>query len=102
MAGEHTIDGHPALGLRMKLQGGPQETWFFDKKSGLLLKSESRTANFEGPDSVDVTTYKNYQTFDGFPLARKQTSQQDGKLAWTKELIDFKVETPKKGTFDKP
>ena len=30
-----------------------------------------------------MTTHEDYQTFDGFPLARKQTSQQDGKLAYT-------------------
>jgi hypothetical protein len=102
MAGESTIDGHQAVGLRMKLEGGPQETWFFDKESGLLLKSESRTANFEGEETVNVTTYENYQTFDGFPIARKETSQQDGKPAWTREVIDFKVVTPSQGAFDKP
>ena len=35
----------------MKLEGGPQETWYFDKESGLLIKEESRTANFEGEDT---------------------------------------------------
>jgi hypothetical protein len=102
VTGECTIDGHQAVGLRMKLEGGPQETWFFDQQSGLLLKSESRTASFEGEESVNVTTYENYETLDGFPLARKETTQQDGKLAYTKELIDFKVATPSQGTFDKP
>lgn len=100
--GECTIDGHQAVGLQMKLEGGPQETWFFDKESGRLLKEESRTANFEGEDTVTVTTYEDYQTFDGFPLARKETTQRDGKLAWTMELIDFKVATPSETAFAKP
>jgi hypothetical protein len=99
---ERTIDGHQAVGLQMKLEGGPQETWFFDKESGLLLKEESRTANFEGEDTVTVATYEDYQTFDGFPLARKETVQRDGKPAWTMEVIDFKVATPSGTAFAKP
>ena len=100
--GECTIDGHQAVGLRMKLEGGPEETWYFDKESGLLIKEESHTANFEGEDTIYVTTHEDYQTFDGFPLARKQTSQRDGKPAYTRELIDFKVATPSEGAFAKP
>ena len=86
----------------MKLEDGPQQTWFFDKESGLLLKTESRTANFEGEDTVTATTFSDYQTFDGFPLARKETMERDGKLASTRELIDFKVGTPSDGAFAKP
>jgi hypothetical protein len=100
--GECTIDGHQAVGLRMKLEDGPQQTWFFDKESGLLLKTESRTANFEGEDSVITTTSSDYQTFDGFPLARKETTVRDGKLASTRELIEFKVATPSEEAFGKP
>ena len=100
--GECTIDGHQAVGLRMKLDGGPQQTWFFDKESGLLLKTESRTANFEGEETVTVTTYDDYQNFDGFPLARKETTQRDGKPASTRELIEFKATTPSEGAFAKP
>jgi hypothetical protein len=100
--GECTIDGHQAVGLQMKLDGGSQQTWYLDKESGLLLRTESRTANFEGEDTVSVTTYEDYQTFDGFPIARKETIQRDGKLASTTELIDFKVVTPSAGAFAKP
>jgi hypothetical protein len=101
-AGECAIDGRPAVGLLMKLQGGPQETWFFDKQSGRLLKEESRTANFEGADTLSVTTYEDYQMVEGFSLARKETVLRDGKLAWTMELIDFKLETAKPAAFAKP
>jgi hypothetical protein len=100
--GECTVDGHQAVGLRMKLEDGPQQTWFFDKESGLLLKTESRTANFEGEDSVITTTFSDYQTFDGFPLARKETTVRDGKPASTRELIEFKVATPSEEAFGKP
>jgi hypothetical protein len=100
--GECRIDGHPAVGLQMTLEGGPQETWFFDKESGRLLREESHTANFEGDDTVTVTTYEDYQIFDGYPLARRATTQRDGKLAWTRELIDFKVATPSARAFARP
>ncbi len=100
--GECTIDGHQAVGLRMKLEGGSQQTWYFDKESGLVLKQETRTANFEGEDTVTVTTFADYQTFDGFPIARKETSERDGKPSSTMDLIDFKVVTPSQGAFTKP
>ena len=99
---ECTIDGHTAVGLQMKLEGGSQQTWFFDKESGLLLKEESRTANFEGEDTVNITTFSDYQTFDGFPIARKETSERDGKPSYTRELIDFRVVTPSREAFAKP
>lgn len=100
--GECTIDNHPAVGLLMKLEGGSQQTWYFDKESGLLLRQEVRTANFEGEDTVTVTTFTDYQTFDGIPIARKETSERDGKPSSTRELIDFKVVTPSEGAFAKP
>jgi hypothetical protein len=101
-AGEGTVEGRPAVGLRMKLEGGPEATWYFDKETGLLLKTEQRTKRFEGEDTVVETLYGDYQTFDGFPMARKVTSRRDGKLAYTTELIDFKAETPSEGAFAKP
>jgi hypothetical protein len=42
------------------------------------------------------------QVFDGFPLARKETVQRDGKPAWTQELIDFQATTPSATAFAKP
>ena len=100
--GEGTVEGRPAVGLRMKLEGGPEATWYFDKETGLLLKEEQRTKRFEGEDTVVETLYGDYQTFDGFPMARKVTSRRDGKLASTTELIDFKAATPSEGAFAKP
>jgi hypothetical protein len=71
----------------------PAATWW---------ESRDRVKRFEGEDEVLVTLYENYQTFDGCPIARKVTSQRDGKLAYTKECIDFKVATPSESAFAKP
>jgi hypothetical protein len=100
--GECTVNGHQAIGLRMKLEGGPQQTWFFDKESGLLLKMESRTATFEGDETVTVMTFEDYQKYYGFPLARRETTERDGKLASTRELTEFRATTPSEGAFAKP
>ena len=62
----------------MKLEGGPEATWYFDKETRLLLKTEQRTKRFEGEDTVVETLYGDYRTFDGFPMARKVTSRRDG------------------------
>ncbi len=100
--GEETVEGRPAVGLRMKLVGGPEETWFFALDSGLLLKTESRTKRFEGEDQVYVTLYEDYQNYDGFPMARKMLANMDGKHVTTTEYIDFKAVTPSDSTFAKP
>jgi hypothetical protein len=100
--GEGTVEGRPAVGLRMKLEGGPEATWYFDKETGLLLKEVERTKRFEGEDDVVETVYGDYQSVDGFPMARTVTSRRDGKVASTTELIDFKVATPSADAFAKP
>lgn len=100
--GEGTVEGRPAVGLRMKLEGGPEATWSFDKETGLLLKEEQRSKRFEGEDTVVETLYGDYQTLDGFLMARKVTSRRDGKLAYSMELIDFRAATPGEGVFAKP
>ena len=100
--GEGTVDGRPAVGLRMKLEGGPEATWYFDKGTGLLLKEEQRTKRFEGEDEVVETVYGDYQTCDGFPMARKVTHLHDGKVVYARDLIDFHVASPSEGAFAKP
>lgn len=100
--GESSLAGRPVLGLRMTLDGGPQETWYFAKDTGLLLKTVSRSTRFEGDDDVRSTLYEDYQDFDGFPLARKITYERDGKLVSTSELTQFKAGVPDPGTFAKP
>ncbi len=100
--GECSIGGRPAVGLQMKLDGAPQQTWYFAKDTGLLLKQETRAANFEGEDTVSSTLYDDYQDINGFPMARKETTERDGKPYSTRELIDFKVATPHPNAFAKP
>lgn len=100
--GEGTVEGRPAVGLRMKLDGGPEATWYFDRETGLLLREEQRTKRFEGEDTVVEILYGDYRTVDGFPMARKETTRRDGKLASTTELIDFKAATPGEGSFARP
>ena len=48
------------------------------------------------------TVYGDYQTCDGFPIARKVTHQHDGKVVYTRELIEFHVASPSEGAFAKP
>jgi hypothetical protein len=100
--GEATVEGRPAVGLRMKLEGGPEETWYFEKESGLLLEQELHIKRFEGEDTARVTLYEDYWTCDGFPIARKVTHRDDGKVAYIRELIAFRVTTPSEGAFARP
>jgi hypothetical protein len=100
--GEGTVEGRPAVGLRMKLEGGPEATWYFDKETGLLLKEEQRSKRFEGEDEMVETVYGDYQTCDGFPIARKVTHLHDGKVVYTRELIEYHVTSPSEGAFAKP
>jgi hypothetical protein len=51
---------------------------------------------------VVENVYGDYQTCDGFPIARKSTHLHDGKVVLTRELIEFHVASPSEGAFAKP
>jgi hypothetical protein len=91
--GEIQINGQAAIGVRVDREGHRPVNLFFDKKTGLLAKSEF-TVKDEMAGDREVTQeilYSEYKTFDGTKHATRLTTNRDGKRYSEGELVELKL-----------
>jgi hypothetical protein len=102
-AREETVDGKPAVGVKVTGEDGKPFTIYFDKESGLPVKLEAVVTGFMGDEFTEETTYADYKDFGGIKRATKVKSSRDGEPFVEQTVTDFKVldkVDPK--TFDEP
>ena len=102
--GEAKVEGKDAVGARVGHEGHRDVSLFFDKKTGLLLKTETRGKDPMAGDNefTAETLYDHYRKVDGFPVAHKVTIKRDGKLFIESTNSDVKVaEKLDDSTFEK-
>ena len=78
----------------VKVTGPDQKDFkiFFDKESGLPVKSVATVIGFDGTSELtQETTYDNYKDFDGIKHATKVDSKRDGEKFITAEVTEFKL-----------
>ena len=90
-AGEESVDGKPALGIKVTGPDQKEFTLFFDRDGGLPVKLVARVAGFQGNEFTQETTYKDYKDFDGIKKATKVESKRDGEDFMKAEISEFKV-----------
>src|SRR6202011_4090099 len=74
--GESKVEGRAALGIKVTAAERPEVQLFFDKESGLLLKTEHRQLDPRSRDEViQEVFYKDYKVID--------TSAEDERLLKT-------------------
>ena len=103
--GEAKVEGKDAVGVRVEHKDHRDVSLYFDKKTGLLLKTETRGKDPMAGDNefTAETLYDDYQKVDGFPVAHKVTVKRDGKLFFASENSDVKLaEKLDDSTFEKP
>jgi hypothetical protein len=103
--GEAKVEGRDAVGVRAEHEGRRDVSLFFDKKAGLLLKTETRGKGPMAGDSefTAETLYDDYKKVGGSPVAHKVTVKRDGKLFFASENSDVKLaEKLDDSTFEKP
>ncbi len=103
--GEAKVEGKDAVGIRVEHEGRRDVSLFFDKKTGLLLKTETRGKDPMAGDNefTAETLYDDYRKVDASPVAHKVTIKRDGKLFIESTNSDVKVaEKLDDSTFDKP
>ncbi len=88
--GESSVEGRPAVGLRVRRPGRPDLKLYFDKETKLLLKSEMTARGRDGKGTRLEHVYSDYQDFDGIKLARKLKRFADGKPVGEVELVEFR------------
>lgn len=102
-AEEGKVGDKPAVELKVTGPDGKDFQIFFDKESGLPLKTEATVAGRQGNESKQETTFANYKDFDGIKRATKIETKRNGKKFMESEVTDFKVvEKVDPKAFDEP
>jgi hypothetical protein len=89
--GERKIDSRPCRGVRVNREGWPEVSMFFDKETGLVVRSEaSITVNGDGGHMM-VCTPTEYKDFDGVKHFTKLAIDLDGNRFMELELTELKL-----------
>lgn len=90
-AGEQKVGDKPAAGVKVTCPGGKDLTIYFDKESGLPVRTVSKVVGFDGQEFTMETTISDYKEFDGIKKATKAESKRDGEAFIKSEITEFKV-----------
>lgn len=102
--GESKLDGKTAVGVRVSAEGYRDISLFFDRDTGLLLKSEKRAKDpMSGEEFTEEKRYADYKKVNGLMVPHKQSTKRDGKPHADIELTEVTVaEKLPDNTFAKP
>lgn len=100
--GEVKIGTKEAVGLRIIHKGHRDVYLFFDKKTGLPVKSEVRIQEWKGQEVLYEFFHADYKDDDGLRHFSKITIKRDGKRFLESELSDLKPQSLDDSAFDKP
>jgi outer membrane lipoprotein-sorting protein len=102
--GEVKVKGKDAVGIRVSKKGQRDFSMFFDKKTHLLVKTETRA--YDPMSAEEVTQEKffvSYQEKQGMKVAKRIEIQKDGKAFMDIEVTDAQaVEKLDDAMFAKP
>jgi len=87
--GESKVDGKPAVGIRASREGRRDVNLYFDKETGLLLKTETRVKDeASGQEVTEETFLSDYKDVQGTKQPMKFTTKRDGKLHTEGEVTE--------------
>ncbi len=90
-AGEQKVGDKPAVGVKITGPDGKEFTMYFDKDSGLPVKTVATVAGFQGDEVNQETTYADYKEMDGIKKATKIVVTRNGEPFQNLEVTEFKV-----------
>jgi hypothetical protein len=89
--GEGKVGDKPVLGVKVSRKDRRDVSLFFDKESGLLLRTEFRAKDVMGGNEyTQETLFSDYQETDGIKRPRKVLINRDGK-----RFVEFEVQQRK-------
>ncbi|HVK10985.1 MAG TPA: hypothetical protein VM597_19610, partial [Gemmataceae bacterium] len=102
--GEIKVNEKPAVGVKVSTKGQRDVTLYFDKESGLLVKSEHLVKDEgSGQEVQEETFYADYKEVQGTKQAMKFKVNRDGKLFMEGEATEYHLsEKLDDNTFAKP
>jgi hypothetical protein len=86
---EIKVNDRPALGVKVTAKDHADVDLYFDKDTGLLVKSEA-TRPFDGKDIVMSTVYSEYKEAHGLKWPRKRVDYWDEKQTRETEITELK------------
>jgi hypothetical protein len=91
--GETKVNGRPAIGMLVQREGSRDFNMYFDKKDGLLVKTEGQSKDFQqgGKEVSREIIYSDYKDYEGMKIASRMQMKQDGKDFLTGEISNVKV-----------
>src|SRR5262249_11229253 len=92
--GDSKVGDRPAVGVKVSHEGHKDISLFFDKDSGLLLKSARKAKDQQMQEVDQETFYSDYQDVDGVKRYKKMKIKRDGSDFIDMQISDFK--TPEK------
>jgi hypothetical protein len=84
---ETSVSGQPAAGIRVRSNGHRDIDLYFDKGTGLMVKTESRIRQAGKPEIVLEKILSNYRDFDGLKLPTKFTKFENQKQTSVEEFV---------------
>lgn len=101
--GDEKINDKAAVGIKVTKKDMKEYRMYFDKESGLLVKTAHRGKDMGGADVDTEGFYHNYKDIQGVKTAMKLEVKQDGKKFLEAEVSEVKLgEKADEGTFKEP
>jgi hypothetical protein len=102
--GEQRVADRPAVGVKVSHKGYRDLSLYFDKETGLLVKSQMRMKDLMSGQEVEEETYlSDYKEMGGVLRHKKHTIKRDGKDYLVAEATEYKgIEKLENSVFDKP
>jgi hypothetical protein len=90
-AGEDKVNDKPAVVLQATGPDGKELKIYFDKESGLPVRTVAKVIGFDGNEVTQETTYSEFKEFGGIKKATKVEGKRGGEKFLSQELTEFKV-----------
>jgi hypothetical protein len=91
LAGEEKVGGKAAVGVKATGPDGKDFKIYFDKESGLPVKSVAKVAGLMGGEFDQETTFADFKDMDGIKKATTVKATRDGEKFSEQKVTEFKV-----------
>ena len=88
--GEVKVDDQPAVGVKATSKGRRELRLFFDRETGLLIKTEHAIDDGAGKEVVQEEMYSDFQDVEGYRRPMKMAVYRNGKKIMEAEVTDVK------------
>jgi hypothetical protein len=90
--GDVKVKGKDAVGILVKKEGQRDITYFFDKKTFLVVKSEQRTLDgMSGQEYTQEKFITEYQVKDGLKVGKRVEIRKDGEEFMDIQILDVRI-----------